>query len=178
VYESEKDLDNEKNLQNGPAGFVADDVLSAEPETVESLDVPSRSLLQRRQVCSLRVVTDYEIAPKSASLSTPLRSQHGLTPYLRGSHSETTSAKSPAIIPPNFSLATKRPLRRRHSTVLIATQRLEEDAKRREVPTGKTSGAIARRAFGFEPTFGEWEKRAQADITTPDTKQCSLSQKL
>jgi hypothetical protein len=157
---------------------TATDAMVAEPEEVDELEVAPKSLLQRRQVRDLRVSTDHQILPKSSSFSTPLQPQHRLSPYLRGSLSESTSAKSPTVIPPDFSLATKRPLRRRHSTILVTTQRLEEEAKSKEVLTSKVPSAISRRAFGFEPIFGEWEKRAQAEVNTTITKQNSKNTKL
>lgn len=163
LSKKEKHLGQEMSMPKEQSPSISD-VMTIEPETLDSLDVPSRSLLQRRHIQSLHVSTDFDISPKSSSLSTPLRSHHLMSPYLRGSFSETTSAKSLTVIPPDFSLATKRPLRRRHSTVLTTTKRLEENARRREIPTTKVSSAISRRAFGFEPTFGEWEKRAQTDV--------------
>jgi hypothetical protein len=153
------------------------DVITSEPEEVNGIEqLATQSLLQRRQVRDLRVSTDHHIMPKSSSFSTPLRPQHRLSPYLRGSLSETTSAKSPTVIPPDFSLATKRPLRRRHSTILVTAQRLEKDAKSKEVLTSKVPSAISRRAFGFEPIYGEWEKRAQAEVNSPSTQQYNKNQ--
>ncbi|KAI9283928.1 hypothetical protein BC943DRAFT_381505 [Umbelopsis sp. AD052] len=185
-------VDNPKFIPDGPASdtetnlseprsslsqhdTVSSDVMTSEPE--DGLEPSAtKSLLQRRQVRDLRVSTDYHIIPKSSSLSTPLRAQHRLSPYLRGSLSETTSAKSPTVIPPDFSLATKRPLRRRHSTILVTAQRLEKDAKSKEVLSGKVPSAISRRAFGFEPIYGEWEKRAQAEVNSPGTQQNNRNQ--
>ncbi|KAI8581675.1 hypothetical protein K450DRAFT_230647 [Umbelopsis ramanniana AG] len=156
---------------------IGSDVMTSEPEEVDGMDqLATKSLLQRRQVRDLRVSTDHHILPKSSSFSTPLRPQHRLSPYLRGSLSETTSAKSPTVIPPDFSLATKRPLRRRHSTILVTAQRLEKDAKSKEVLSSKVPSAISRRAFGFEPIYGEWEKRAQAEAHSPGPQQNNKNQ--
>ncbi|CAM0139964.1 unnamed protein product [Umbelopsis sp. WA50703] len=137
-------------------------VVSAEPESMDFATSPARApLSQRRQAQELSVVTDRMVSP-SPSLSTPLRT-YRMPSSLRGSFSETTSARSPTtVIPPDFSL--KRPAGRRHSTIIIAAQRLEADARRKEIPASKaTASAIDKRAFGFEPIFGEWERRAKAD---------------
>lgn len=166
--DNKTDLNAPKSLPS-QHNAVSSDIMTSEPEEIDGLE--TKSLLQRRQVRDLRVSTDHHIIPKSSSLSTPLRPQHRLSPYLRGSLSETTSAKSPTVIPPDFSLANKRPLRRRHSTILVTAQRLEKDAKSKEALTSKVPSAISRRAFGFEPIYGEWEKRAQAEVKLPCTEQ-------
>ncbi|KAJ2957996.1 hypothetical protein NQZ79_g6339 [Umbelopsis isabellina] len=137
--------------------------LSDEPESMDVDMSPSPvPLSQRRQAQDLRVLTDSKMVPPSPSLSTPLRN-YRMPSSLRGSFSETTSARSPTtVIPPDFSL--KRPAGRRHSTITIAAQRLEADARRKELLANKPPGsAIDKRAFGFEPIFGEWERRAKAD---------------
>jgi hypothetical protein len=174
--DTKTDLNEPKSLRS-QHNTIGSDVMTSEPEEVDGLEqLATKSLLQRRQVRDLRVSTDHHIMPQSSSFSTPLRPQHRLSPYLRGSLSETTSAKSPTVIPPDFSLANKRPLRRRHSTILVTAQRLEQDAKSKEALTSKVPSAISRRAFGFEPIYGEWEKRAQAEVNSPGTQQYNKNQ--